>query len=100
MGKTDCSVGKNQADVDSNQRTTTSKNEAHKSTDTFVALHPSPIIDPDDGKILHIMKHLEECDADEDILHSVVAVPPEGNAAEQERIFTGLAPRLARQSLH
>src|SRR5207302_9908285 len=56
----------------------------HESTDTFVALHTSPIIDPDDSKVLHIMKHFEKCYADEDILDAVIAIPPKGNAADQK----------------
>jgi hypothetical protein len=36
---------------------------------------------------LDIVKHFEECDANEDILDPVIAIPPKGNAAYEKGYF-------------
>ena len=52
-------VGKNQPDVETDQRTASSKNKAHKTADGTVLLHAAAIVNPDDREVLHVVIDLE-----------------------------------------
>ena len=77
-------VGKDQADVNSNQRATASEHKTHKPADRAVRLNPFTIIDPNQREVLDIVKHFEQCNANQNACHDVVAVPPKRNAGDRE----------------
>src|SRR5207248_2901657 len=77
-------VGENQAHVKTNQRATAPEHETHKPADRAVCLDPFPIVNPNQREVLDIVKYFEQCDADENACHDVVAVPPKGNAGDEK----------------
>ncbi len=77
-------VGKDQADVNSNQRATAPEHETHKPTDRAVCLNPLTIVDPNQREVLDIVKHFEQCNANQNACHDVVAVPPKRNAGDKK----------------
>src|SRR5437899_5254992 len=85
-------VGENQADVQSNQRTAPSENEAHEPTDIAVFLHAVAIVDPDEREILHVVENFEERNANKNVRDAVIAVPPKGNGRDQQRRLYRVRP--------
>src|SRR5947209_2534036 len=77
-------VGKDQADVNSNQRATAPEHETHKPADRAVCLNPFTIINPNQREVLHIVKYFEQRNANENAGHDVVAVPPKRNARDEK----------------
>ena len=53
----------------------------------LVALDARAVVNPNNCQVLDIVKDLEQGYADEDVLHAVIAIPPEGDAAGQKRKF-------------
>ena len=80
-------VGKYQTEIKTDERPAASKNKTHKSADAFVFLDPVAIVNPNQGEVLHVVENLKQRDANEQIGDSVIAIPPEGDARDQEREF-------------
>src|ERR1043166_847262 len=83
-GQRDRSIGEDKPDIHADERSASPKHETHEASDAFVALHAGAVINPDDGQVLDVVKHLEKCDAHKNVLDAVVAVPPKNNAAEKQ----------------
>ena len=81
---TERAVGENQPNVKTNQRATAPEEKAHKTPNRTVFLDPVAIIDPNQGKVLDIVKYFEQCNTDENACHDVVAVPPKRNARDEK----------------
>src|SRR5207248_9145425 len=77
-------VGKNEAEIESNKRTTATENEAHESADVLILFDAVAIINPDQRKVLHVVKDFEQRDPDEKVRNEVVAVPPKADAGDQQ----------------
>src|SRR5580765_3081799 len=60
-------VGKDEADIKANQRAAPSEHESHESTNVAVFLDAVAIVNPDERQVLHVVKHLEQRDPDEDV---------------------------------
>ena len=60
--QTDRSVRQHQPNVNADQSTAAPENKAHETANACISFHPGPIINPNDGQILHVVKHLEEGD--------------------------------------
>src|SRR5437870_13713919 len=69
-------IGKNQPNVETDQRTASSKNKAHKTADGTVLFDAAAIVNPDQREVLHIMIDFEESDACQNVSDAVIAVPP------------------------
>src|SRR5947207_9458350 len=83
--KSDRSVGQHQTYINSDQRTAASKDKPHEPTDALISFHAAAIINPDNRQVLDIVKHLKQCDAYENVLNTVIAIPPKGDAADEKR---------------
>ena len=79
---TERAVGENKTDVQPHQRTAPPKNKTHEPTDGAVLFHPVAIVNPDQGKVLHVMKNFEQRDAGENIGNAVIAVPPKAERGD------------------
>ena len=95
FGQTQPTVGEHQAYVHSHKRATAPEHKAHEPTDRAVALDSFPIINPDERKVLHIMKYLEQRNANQNACHDVIAVPPKRNARDQQHQFHRTRPLTA-----
>jgi len=78
-------IRKNEPDVQSDQRTASSKNKAHKTTDGTVLFHTAAIINPDQREVLHIVIDFEQGDARQNVGDAVIAIPPESDGRGQQR---------------
>src|SRR6266542_430325 len=67
-------VGKNQPDVEPNQRTAPAKNKPHEAADRAVFFHAAAIVNPDQRKVLHIVKQFEQRDARKNVGDAVTAM--------------------------
>src|SRR5437867_4868028 len=85
-------VGKNQPDVETDQRTASSKNKAHKTADGTVLFHTAAIVNPDQREILHIVIDFKKSDACQDVRHAVIAVPPKSDGRGQQRQLHWIGP--------
>ena len=85
-------VGKNQTEIKTNKRAAASKHKTHKSADAFVFLDPVAIINPNQREVLHIVENLKQGDANEQIGNSIIAIPPKGDARNQQREFYWISP--------
>ena len=95
FGQTQPTVGEHQPYVHSHKRATAPKHKAHEPTDRAVALDSFPIINPDERKVLHIMKYLEQRNANQNARHDLIAVPPERNACDEQHQFHRTRPLTA-----
>jgi len=77
-------ISEDQPHIKADQRATTPEHEAHKPADRAVGLNPFAIIDPDQREVLDIVKYFEQCNADENARHDIVAVPPKSNARDEK----------------
>src|SRR5438067_9687853 len=80
-------VGKNQTEIKTNKRAAASKHKTHKSADAFVFLDPVAIINPNQREVLHIVENLKQGDANEQIGNSIIAIPPKGDARNEQGQF-------------
>src|SRR4029077_20288653 len=87
LGQTQPTVGEHQAYINAYECATAPEHETHKPTDRAVALHSFTIINPNEREVLHIVEHFEQCNADENACHNVIAVPPKGNARNKKHDF-------------
>ena len=81
----DRAISHDQPDIESDQRSAPAKDETHESADGTVFLHPVPIVDPNNRKVLRVVKNLEERDAGQNIRDAVIAIPPKRDAAGKQR---------------
>src|SRR6266550_4779395 len=86
------SIGKNQTDVESDERAAPPEHKAHESTDVAVFLHTVAIVDPDEREVLHIVEDFEERDANKNVGDAVIAVPPKSNRRDQQRRLYRVRP--------
>src|ERR1700736_3308440 len=77
-------VSQNKTDVEADESATPPEYEPHESADGAVFLDSVAIVDPNQGKVLNIVEHLEQCDPGKDICNAVVAVPPKCNARPKQ----------------
>src|SRR5207237_9665919 len=66
-------VGKDQADVNSNQRSTAPDHETHKPTNRAVCLNPFTIVDPNQREVLDSVKHFKQYHATPHTFIEIVA---------------------------
>src|SRR4029077_12139131 len=76
-------VGKDEADIKANQRAAPSEHESHESANVAVFLDAVAIVDPDERQVLHVVKHFEQRNTDENVCDKVIAVPPKRDAGHQ-----------------
>src|SRR5438309_791513 len=82
---TERAVGENKTDVQPHERTAPPKNKTHESADAPVFFNPVAIVNPDERKILHIVKNFEQRDAGKNVDDTVIAIPPEADARDDQR---------------
>ena len=83
-------IGENQADVQSNERAAPPKDKAHESADVAILLHPIAVVDPDEREVLHVVEDLEQRDADKNVRDEIIAVPPKGDAGNEQSKLHGV----------
>src|SRR5438105_15746742 len=66
------------------ERATAREHETHKPADGTVCLNPFTIVEPNQREVLDIVKYFEQCNANENTGHDVVAIPPERNAGDEK----------------
>src|SRR5947208_15810977 len=77
-------VGKNAAEIKSNQRAAAAENKAHESADVMIFFDTGAIINPDQRKVLHVVKELEQGNRDETSINAVVAVTTGDDLGDQQ----------------
>ena len=77
-------VGKNEPDIQANQRAASAKHETHEAADRAVFLHPFSIVNPNERKVLNVVEYFEQGDSSKNIGHAVITIPPEGNAGREQ----------------
>src|SRR5882757_288211 len=80
-------VGKNQSDIEPDQRSAAPEYKTHEPTDRIIFLHPVSIVDPDEREVLSVVENFEQGDASENIGDAVVTVPPKPDAGGEKRQF-------------
>ena len=80
-------VGKNQAEIKTDERAAASKNKTHKSADILVFFDPVAVVNPNQREVLHVVKNLKQRNTDEQIGDAVIAIPPKADARDQQREF-------------
>src|SRR5207249_1000617 len=60
------------------------KDKTHESANGWILFYAGAIIDPDQRKILHVVKDFEERDTGKNIRHTVIAIPPESDAGPEQ----------------
>src|SRR6266487_1992965 len=84
LGQTQPTVREHQAYIDAYECATAPEDKTHKPADRAIALDPFTVVNPDKRKVLHVVKHFEQCDADKNAGYDIVAVPPKGNARDKK----------------
>ena len=76
-------IGEDQPDIQPDQWAAPSKNETHEPADVAVFLDAIAIVDPDEREVLHVVENFEQRNANKNVCHEVVAVPPKRDARDQ-----------------
>ena len=94
----DIPVCKHHADVQPDHQPTSPEQEAHEWTHMTSSIDALPIVDPHNGQVLHVVKYLEQSNADYDIGDAHHRIPPEAEADSHHPQLTR-AGRLTRPPL-
>src|SRR5580704_12578179 len=80
---TERAISKDQTDIEADERAAPAKDKAHESANVAILFHTIAVVDPDEREVLHVMKNLEQRDADKNIRNEIIAVPPKRDAGDE-----------------
>src|SRR4029079_5463015 len=78
--------------IKANQRAAPTEHESHEPANVAVFLDAVAIVDPDQRQVLHVVKHFEQRNPNEDVRDKIIAVPPKRDTGHQQSKFYRIWP--------